>query len=103
MQDCDIVYFGPETVFVLEDLTVPVFQKQRQGERTVCYCFDVTESQMRSELAVSGASVSASRIATLVRASRCACEVRNPQGSCCLGNVTSLLKLFETELVSSPH
>src|SRR6266480_1236332 len=65
--DCAIVYFGPETVFVLDDLTAPVFQKQRQAERTVCYCFDVKDSDLRREVAASGRSESAARIATLVK------------------------------------
>ena len=99
--DCEIVYFGPQTIFVLEDLALPVFQKQRPGERTVCYCFAVTEKQLRSEMADSGTSESAARIADLVKAGRCACEVRNPQGSCCLGNVTALLTSFQNELASS--
>src|SRR5438105_12140623 len=47
---CDVVYFGPESIFLGEDLTVPVFQKERAGDRTVCYCFDVTESDLRHEL-----------------------------------------------------
>jgi hypothetical protein len=31
----------------------------------------------------------AERITALVKAERCACEVKNPQGSCCLGNVAA--------------
>jgi hypothetical protein len=27
-----------------------------------------------------------------VKAGNCACEVRNPQGSCCLGNVQATVK-----------
>jgi hypothetical protein len=99
--DCGVVYYAPETIFVCDDLSVPVFQKEPQGERTVCYCFEVKETELRSELADAGVSSSASRVATLVKANRCACEVRNPQGSCCLGNIVSLVKSLEAELTSA--
>jgi len=32
------------------------------------------------------------RITALVRAGRCECEVKNPQGSCCLGNLAAIAK-----------
>lgn len=27
-----------------------------------------------------------------IKADRCGCEVNNPQGSCCLGNVSAFIK-----------
>lgn len=96
---CPVVYFGDGGTFGREDVLVPVFQKEPEGRRTVCYCFDVTEDQMRREMETDGASAAADRIKVLVRDDRCACEVRNPQGSCCLGNVTALLRSFEGALV----
>lgn len=90
-QSCPVVYFGAD-VFGREDVLVPVFQKEPEGRRRVCYCFDVTEDQVLREVEATGRSASAERIKTLVRDERCACEVRNPQGSCCLGNVTALAR-----------
>ncbi len=92
---CPVVYFGAGDVFRREDLLVPVFQKEPEGRRTVCYCFDVTEDQICREVDATGASASAERIRALVRNERCACEVRNPQGNCCLGNVTALVRSTE--------
>jgi hypothetical protein len=40
-----------------------------------------------------GSSTAADRITALVKADRCACEVRNPQGTCCLGNVTAAVRI----------
>jgi hypothetical protein len=71
---------------------VPVFQKEPKGDRTVCYCFGVGESDIRRELAASGRSTAVDRITALVKSERCACEVKNPQGSCCLGNVATATK-----------
>ncbi len=89
---CPVVYFGGDTAFLREEVLVPVFEKEPEGARTVCYCFAVCEGQIRREVEASGRSAAADRIKALVRAERCACEVRNPQGSCCLGNVTSVAK-----------
>ena len=89
---CGVVYFAPESVFRREDVVVPVFQKEPEGARTVCYCFAITESDLRREIVERATSTAADRITALVKADRCACEVRNPQGTCCLGNVTAAVK-----------
>ena len=43
----------------------------------------------------------------LVAADRCACEVKNPQGSCCLGNVAEATKsaraTLEAGAEAAPH
>jgi len=88
---CPTVYFGPGESHGREDLVVPVFQKEREGHRTVCYCFAVSEAVVREEAEATGASAAASRIRALVQAGRCACELRNPQGSCCLGDVFAIV------------
>ena len=98
---CEAVYFGPGGTFIDEDVRVPVFQKERPGERTVCYCFGVTESDLRRELVEGKHPIASERITALVKADRCACEVRNPQGSCCLGNVASVVRDLHGELASA--
>ena len=87
--ECPVVYFGVDEVFAREEVVVPVFHKEAAGERAVCYCFAVSEGDIRRELAETGRSTAADRITALVKAERCACEVKNPQGSCCLGNVAA--------------
>jgi hypothetical protein len=90
--ECPVVYHGPDGEFRREDVLVPVFQKEVGASRTLCYCFVIAEDQIRREVETSGFSASADRIKDLVVAGRCACEVRNPQGTCCLGNVFALVK-----------
>ena len=92
---CEVVYFGQGEVFRRDDVLVPVFQKEPEGGRTVCYCFAVVEDEIRREMEASGRSASAARIKALVQAERCACEVRNPQGACCLGNVAAVATAAE--------
>jgi len=89
---CSVVYFGIEEVFHREEIVVPVFQKEPAGERTVCYCFAVTEADLRRELEQTGHSTATAEISEHVRADRCACELKNPQGSCCLGNVATAVR-----------
>lgn len=43
--------------------------------------------RIRSEISQSGTSSAISSIKTHIKAKRCGCEVNNPQGDCCLGNV----------------
>jgi len=51
---CPVVYFGEDAVFRREDVLVPVFQKEAEGGRTICYCFEVTEDQIRREVEAAG-------------------------------------------------
>jgi bacterioferritin-associated ferredoxin len=102
--DCPIVYFGSAEIFGREDLAVPVFQKEPAGDRTVCYCFGITESEIRREVAEHGQSTASERVGVLVKMDRCACELRNPQGSCCLGNIAAVMRaLLAEDLGSRPE
>ncbi|MCM2257574.1 MAG: (2Fe-2S)-binding protein [Vicinamibacteria bacterium] len=96
---CPVVYFGPGFRLDRQHLRVPVFQKEPAGDRIVCYCFGITESTLRREQAELGGSPSEERIRGEVRAGRCACEIENPQGTCCLGNVTLVLRAIAPTLV----
>ena len=95
---CRVVYYGPGNAFDRVAVVVPVFQKEPEGDRTVCYCFDVTEGHIRREIAETGCSTAAGRITALVKAERCACEVKNPQGSCCLGNLATVTAVAKDAL-----
>ncbi len=88
-RSCPVVYFGKEEKFSRDDLTVPVFQKETDPARPVCYCFDLSERDIREEISRTGQSTATRRIKALIQMNRCACELRNPQGSCCLGNVAT--------------
>lgn len=89
---CPIVYFGHREAFDQTDVAAPVFQKEAAGARTVCYCFAVTETDLRGEIAQTGRSTAADEITAHVKAGRCACEIKNPRGSCCLGDVSTVVR-----------
>ena len=91
---CDVVYFRPgETLFRKDDLVVRVGLKE-PGEPTVpvCYCFGWTPQQIRAEIEAVGKSATIDQIKAQVKAGNCYCEVTNPQGSCCLGNVANAVQ-----------
>lgn len=87
---CPVVYFGREERFARDDVTVPVFQKETGTARPVCYCFAVSDSDIREEIRRTGGSTASRRIRALVRNGSCACETRNPKGACCLGDVAAI-------------
>jgi len=84
--------------FTYQPLAVSVFQKNVNEDVPVCYCFGWSRQGIREELNQSGESNAVDMITTHIKAKRCGCEVNNPQGSCCLENVTSVVKQTVEEL-----
>ena len=96
---CDVVYFdGAGTSFGTGDLRVAVWQKQPFGSRPICYCFGESEASIQAELENQGHSSAVERVRAYIEAGRCACEVRNPRGACCLGDLTAAVKRVEAAL-----
>src|ERR1700730_1639732 len=93
--DCDVVYFafdGQAPMFERADLLVRVGAKETADPIPVCYCFGFTRKDIENEISETGRSTVANRIKTEVNAGNCACEVRNPSGKCCVGDVTRTAK-----------
>ncbi|HSM70112.1 MAG TPA: hypothetical protein VK851_01085 [Anaerolineales bacterium] len=100
-ETCPIVYFSSNGVrsFDDEQIREKVYQKQPDSEDVfVCYCFRHTVGEIRT-------APSKARTAILddinqgIRAKQCACDLRNPQGSCCLGNVNGIIKQIEKSVL----
>ena len=95
---CEVVYFGDAgDRFSTEDIRVSVWHKEARGSRLLCYCFGETEAVIRHELVHSGRADVVDRIREHIAAERCACDIRNPRGACCLGDVTAAVKRIEAE------
>jgi len=60
--------------------------------RRVMYAASVSPLKWRAEIRATGRCTVPDRIAAEMKADRCACEIRNPQGSCCFANVTAAVK-----------
>lgn len=90
---CPVVYFTADgDRYLTTDIRVPVWHKAPFGARTVCYCFGENEADMRDEIARTGRSDAVARVRGHITAQRCACEVRNPRGACCLGDVIEAVR-----------
>lgn len=85
--DCDVVYFGDRgaTFSTSEVRVVPGFKAGSDG--LVCYCFLHRRAEIEEEVKATGSSVILERVKARTRAGECACEVRNPSGRCCLGDL----------------
>lgn len=95
--DCDVVYFAPNGApFLQGDLTVRVGLKAKEPPVPLCYCFGYTEADIARDLATKGTTSIPTDITARIKAGECACEVRNPQGSCCLGNVAMAVKRLQS-------
>jgi len=102
--ECPVVYFSADglQVFTTDQIRVPVYQKKLNDDTVlVCYCFHHSPTTIRAELLATGTSTVVEAIARGIQADQCACEIRNPQGSCCLGNVQTVLKWVLAELSGS--
>ncbi len=92
--DCNVVYFTRvKILFFKEDLSVLVFQKEGQNLSTpVCYCFGWTVEKIGQEMKQSDGKRIVAQITGEVKRGNCYCEITNPQGSCCLGNVSQVIE-----------
>jgi hypothetical protein len=102
-QTCPVVYFSPdgEQTFTAEQVRERVYQKEPDAEEVfVCYCFRHTVGDIRAASSETRAAI-VDDINTGINAEQCACDLRNPQGSCCLGNVRGLIKRLEKSAVTA--
>jgi Zinc binding domain len=99
--DCPTVYYSADgrQCFEESDLRERVFQKHPDDETTfICYCFRHTLGSIRAELIATGASTVADQITAGIQAGQCACDIRNPQEDCCLGNVRLVVGRLKNEI-----
>jgi hypothetical protein len=95
---CKVVYFSNENVpfFSVDDVAVKVFAKDQGDEVPVCYCFNWTRARIKQEIRETEKSTAAVEIAREIKAGNCACDIKNPKGECCLGEVN----LFVQEMMA---
>jgi len=101
-RDCEVVYYGTAGARItVDELTVrPGFKAG--GDGLLCYCFLHREADVARQLEASGETDVLESIQAEVRDGQCACEVRNPSGKCCLGEVQRTIRRLETELGVEP-
>ena len=94
--ECPVVYFSADgsSLFTVNDVREKVYHKEAtKPEVLVCYCFRFSLGNLKSGSAEQRTTI-ISEIKQGILESQCACDLRNPEGSCCLGNVSKLVKQF---------
>ena len=98
--DCPTVYYSTDgsQVFQEDALRENVYQTHQQDVTSlICYCFQHTVRSIRADIEQRGTSTVTEQINRGIQAGLCACDIRNPQGSCCLGNVRQVIRSIEKE------
>lgn len=87
--ECSVVYFSADggQTFNTSDVRERVYQKEPSAPDVwVCYCFRHTLGELQAADQTTYQAI-IEDITRGIQAGQCACDLRNPQGSCCLGNV----------------
>ncbi len=94
---CPVVYFSADgkQTFSTDQVRERVYQKEPDADDVkVCYCFQHAVGEIHDASPETRGAI-LDGIKAGIQADQCACDLRNPQGSCCLGNVRGLIKRFE--------
>ncbi len=93
--------------FSIDDVAVKVFAKDQGDDVPVCYCFDWTRGRIKQPIRETrkglppGQSTAAVEIAREIKAGNCACDLKNPKGECCLGDVNAFVKEAMTDVTQT--
>lgn len=95
--DCSVVYYAEDNseIFYTHELRERVYQKEPASDDVfVCYCFLHTVGDVRNSVNDNGKNPIIEDIRMGIQQGRCACDWRNPEGQCCLGNVVRIVKKY---------
>ncbi len=92
--DCKVAYYSMDAddFFLTEELKVAATVKDSGLNVNVCYCFGYTRQSVLDEIKETGNSTVLEEIKAKMKDPGCFCERSNPQGECCLGNVTEWME-----------
>ena len=89
---CEAIYFREKTIIRQKEISIVVGHKEGAKPATVCYCFDWTKEKIQTEIEKTGKSSALEDIKEKMKSIGCSCEILNPSGGCCLGDVSSVIK-----------
>ena len=95
--DCDTVYVSAlgEHLITKDQLSVRVGIKEQDDPIPICYCFNFDRQAIQEDFRNKGSTEILKIITARVKAGECQCEVTNPSGTCCLGDVNRAVKKAE--------
>ena len=94
--DSPTVYFSTQSGMMIDekDIKEKVFAKHSDEDDTyVCYCFKITVGDLRKASVMEREDI-LKRVMKASGKGQCSCKTRNPKGSCCIGDIKSLIKQF---------
>lgn len=92
-EKCPTVYYSVSgEVFTINDIRELITSKSSGDQRPLCYCFGFTEGFVRLEIGETGTSSVPQQVAQFIKEKLCVCEIRNPAGACCLGEINRTVK-----------
>jgi hypothetical protein len=101
-KDCDVVYYSDDgsQTFTTAQVRARVYQKEPEADDVlICYCFQHTLGDIRQQFAQDAVKDIIDDINAGIQAGQCACDWRNPQGNCCLGNVYQVVKHLHSTII----
>jgi hypothetical protein len=101
---CPVVYYDDQgRRYDRRDVRVGVCHKEPLGSRTICYCFGETERTLRMEFEEHSRSDAVRRVRAHIEARRCACDIHNPRGVCCLEDLAAAVERAAAALQPKGH
>lgn len=98
--NCPVVYYSAAgRVFNVEDMRELITAKASGNNRPLCYCFGFTEGEARKEIEQTGESSIPAKVTQFIKEKLCACEIRNPAGVCCLGEINKTVKCLVAQTI----
>lgn len=92
-KECDVVYFDSKNKkYLISDIKEVVYQKDNSLNTSICYSFGWTREKTKKFVENDLSPNPLEHIRENIKENRCGCEFNNPQGNCCLGNVTKYIK-----------
>ena len=95
---CEVIYFKGTLVLDQADVGIEVGCKAWASPFVVCYCFGWSREKIKDEISREGKSIVQSDIKTKMAEVGCSCEILNPSGGCCLGDVAQVVKEIKKEI-----
>ncbi len=92
-RQCETVYFdGAGHEIRKKQLRTKVWCKEAEVNAPVCYCFSFSAREIVEDARKQEVPRIPLEIRDKIRAGLCACEIKNPRGTCCLGDAAYWVK-----------
>ena len=73
-------------------MTAKVWRKETEMDAPICYCFGFSARDIVKDARSCEVPRIPVEIRDKIQAGLCACEIKNPRGTCCLGDVAYWVK-----------